>query len=104
MVQMMLVRRKALGGWYSVLRLLSHSARVLPNSAWARELAMMIDFRCHYEGRGKIERSRSSGRGRIGLCVKEGTGQMFGARAEKRVHERCAAVVVQQQQLRLLFL
>lgn len=42
MVQMILVRRKALGGLYSVLRLDSHSTRVLPNSWCVIESAILI--------------------------------------------------------------
>ena len=40
MVQMMLVRLNSRAGLYSVLRLLSHSALVLPNSWCANEEAM----------------------------------------------------------------
>lgn len=44
MVHMMLVRRKALWGLYSVLRLASHSTRVRPYSWWASEFAMVVLF------------------------------------------------------------
>jgi len=44
MVQMMLVRLKARGGLYSVLRFDSHSARVLPKAWWSRELAIVCVY------------------------------------------------------------
>lgn len=43
---MMLVRRKALGGVYSVLSWDSHSTRVRPNSWWAREFAIVYVCMC----------------------------------------------------------